>query len=137
DNAVNFNFADVDCGCEWDVLAKIAGNGAEEHHNDEVDNLISLLLDNVQAVGQGNTANLTNDVDDADADTGDNETGFNTGEVGSDPAIVTGDAVSKTSVSNSGNVNTLGDFGFELPELPEADLSINFAALWAFFGLSH
>lgn len=136
DNAVNFNFADVDCGCEYDILAKIAGNGAEAHHGDEVDNYIGLTLENIQAVGQGNDADLDNDVDVDDAETGDNEAGYNTGDPGSDPAIVTGDANSTTSVSNSGNVNTVGDFSLDLPELPEVDFSFNFAALWAFLGMS-
>lgn len=138
DNAVNFNFADVDCGCEWDVTAKIAGNGAEAHYGDMVDNYIGLNLAQVQTVGQGNNGYLNNDVDVDDAETGDNEAGYNTGAVDheSDPAIVTGNANSKTSVSNSGNVNSIGSLPFDMPEMPEVDFSFNFAALWAFFGMS-
>ena len=64
DNSVNFNYADVDCGCTWDVTAKIAGNGAEadthhkRYHQDKGDNIIALNLNSGQAVGQGNDANL-------------------------------------------------------------------------------
>lgn len=141
DNSVNFNFADIDCGCAFDVTAKIAGNGAEEYnhhrHHDKGGNYIGLTLDNTQAIGQGNLANLNNDVN-VDPATGDNEAGYNTGDVDheSDPAIVTGDAESTTSVSNSGNVNSVGGFPFDMPDMPEVDFSFNFAALWAFFGMS-
>src|SRR3989304_8801773 len=62
DNAVNFNHADVDCGCTWDVLAKIVGNGAEGDHHwwwwNKPDNIITLNLGSTQVVGQGNVANL-------------------------------------------------------------------------------
>ena len=145
DNMVNFNAADVDCGCEFDVLAKISGNGAEaddNHHDwwkkwwDKDENYIGLTLDNVQAVNQGNLANLTNDVDVDDAETGDNEASYNTGEANTDPSITTGAAVSDTSVSNSGNTNTLGDLSFEMPEMPDFEFSFNFAAMMAFFGMS-
>lgn len=136
DNSVNFNFADVDCGCTWDVLAKISGNGAEEHHGDYPDNIITLNLDSAQAVGQGNNANLNNDLEDLDAKTGYNDAKANTGEADSDPAVHTGDADVNSAISNSGNVNSVGDLNFEWPELPEVEYSFNFAALWAFFGMS-
>lgn len=141
DNSVNFNFADVDCGCEFDVTAKIAGNGADTDHKwwDKDDNYIGLNLANTQAVGQGNNAYLDNNVDVDDVDTGDNEAGYNTGAVDheTDPAIVTGNAASATSVSNSGNINSVGSLPFDMPEMPEVDFSFNFAALWAFFGMSN
>lgn len=130
DNAVNFNHADVDCGCVWDVLAKIAGNGAES------DSIATLTLASTQALGQGNTANLTNDLEYLDADTGDNKVNKNTGEAESDPAVVTGNATSNVDVSNSGNVNTVGDFNFDLPELPEVDFDFNLSVLWAWLGMS-
>jgi len=143
DNAVNFNFADVDCGCVFDVTAKIAGNGAEADNHygkwwDKDDNYIGLNLANTQAVGQGNLANLDNEVDVDDADTGENEAGYNTGAVDyvSDPAIVTGNAHSSTSVSNSGNINSVGDLPFGMPEMPNVNFSFNMAALWAMIGLS-
>lgn len=129
DNAVNFNHADVDCGCVWDVLAKIAGNGAKS------DSIAYLTLASTQAVGQDNYAKLKNDLD-ADAKTGKNEVNKNTGEADSDPAVVTGDAHTTTNVSNTGNVNTVGDFGFDLPEMPDVDFSFNLAALWAWFHMS-
>jgi hypothetical protein len=139
DNAVNFNHADVDCGCTWDVLAKISGNGADTDHHwwDEADNIITLELANAQAVGQGNVAELNNTVDDSDAKTGYNEALSNTGEVDSDPAIVTGDAYNSNGISNSGNVNVVGDMPFDFPDMPEVEFSFNFAALWAFFGMSN
>ena len=133
DNAVNFNYADVDCGCTWDVLAKIAGNGAEPDF-DRADNIIPLTLNSLQAVGQGNLSNLRNDLKDLDAKTGKNDVESNTGSVeGGDPAIVTGDALVDTGVNNSGNVNVVGDLmGIDWPEMPNVEFSFNFAALWAF-----
>ena len=133
DNAVNFNYADVDCGCTWDVLAKIAGNGAEPDF-DRADNIITLTLNSLQAVGQGNLSNLRNDLKDLDAKTGKNDVESNTGSVeGGDPAIVTGDALVDTGVNNSGNVNVVGDLmGIDWPEMPNVEFSFNFAALWAF-----
>ena len=141
DNTVNFNFADLNCGCIFDVLAKIAGNGASEDSHEEQctwwdwiceeqdQNVITLDLVNFQAADQGNVANLSNDVDD-ESETGENKASSNTGDVDheSDPAIVTGDAESNNSISNSGNVNSLG-------EMPNVEFSFNFAALWAFFGM--
>jgi hypothetical protein len=140
DNSVNFNFADVDCGCVWDVLAKIEGNGAEgdnhhKHRRNHDENLIELGLETAQVVGQGNVAYLNNDVD-GDAKTGYNDAESNTGEADGDPSIVTGDAKSATDVSNSGNVNSVGDLLPEMPEMPEFEFSFNFAAMMAFFGLS-
>ena len=134
DNAVNFNYADVDCGCVWDVLAKIAGNGAESHRGDKLDNIITLNLISDKLLGQGNSAYLDNNLEYLDADTGDNDVNKNTGEAESDPAVVTGNATSNVDVTNSGNVNTVGNFGW--PVMPEVDFSFNFAALWAFFGMS-
>ena len=135
DNSVNFNSADVDCGCTWDVLAKITGNGAEDYCIDGI-NTITLGLTSVQAIGQGNDANLNNDLDDLDAKTGYNDSNSNTGAVDqlSDPTVNTGNALVDTNINNSGNVNTVGDLGW--PEMPAVDFSFNFAALWAFFGMS-
>jgi len=142
DNSVNFNFADVDCGCTWDVLAKISGNGAEEdshhhrRHRDRGDNIITLDLESNQYVGQGNVAYLDNNVD-GDAKTGKNDVESNTGEVDGDPSVLTGDATSDTSVENSGNVNVDGDISpFDWPEMPDFEFSFNFMAMMAFFGMS-
>ena len=136
DNSVNFNFADVNCGCTWDVLAKIAGNGADEKGKDG--NTIVLNLDSKQAVGQGNNAYLDNYLDDLDAKTGYNDANSNTGSVGDDPSVMTGNASVDSGVSNSGNVNSVGDLlPFDWPDFPSnVEFSFNFAALWALFGLS-
>lgn len=130
-NAVNFNHADVDCGCLLDLTAKVAGNGANS------DNIIELGLANFQVVGQDNEACLFNEVD-GDAKTGYNDANSNTGEVdhASDPAVVTGNATSNTDVENSGNVNTVGDFDFDMPEMPNVEFSFSMAALWAWFGMN-
>lgn len=128
-NAVNFNHADVDCGCLLDVLAKVSGNGAES------DNGISLGLNDLQTIAQDNGACLFNDVD-GEAKTGKNDANSNTGEADSDPSVNTGDATSNTDVENSGNVNSVGDLGFDMPEMPEVDFDFNFAFLWAWLGMS-
>ena len=135
DNMVNFNYADVDCGCIEDLLLKIAGNGYE------ADSTIDLDLDNDLDVYQDNNwcarerrwnpaldlfdfseiyegrhdRDCGTDVD-ADAKTGENDADYNTGdEHGGDPAVLTGDAWSFVDVGNSGNVNAFGD---DAPELP-------------------
>lgn len=141
-NAVNFNSADIDCGCTWDVKAKIDGNGADadshhdKHHGKDL-NLIKLGLTSTQAIGQGNGSSLDNQLDDLNAKTGKNDVESNTGSVeGGDPAILTGDATTESDVNNSGNVNVVGDLlPLELPEMPNFEFSFNFAALWAFFNL--
>jgi hypothetical protein len=125
DNMVNFNAADIDCGCLLDVTAKISGNGSDS------DNEIKAELGGDREVfqggkeGNGNTALLTNWAD-AAAKTGWNESEFNTGDPGSDPLIWTGAAHSATEVSNTGNVNVFG-----------GDLEIvwDFAHIMHFLGL--
>jgi len=141
DNMVNFNWADLDCGCLLeDLLAKIAGNASDST------NKITLKLGQGQLAFQGNCAEeggpeglgddhkgdceLDNKVD-ADADTGDNDAEDNTGGVdGADPTIETGDAHAGADIDNSGNVNVLGD-GPDL-ELP-GDWGVDFGFNWAFF----
>lgn len=136
DNAVNFNAADVDCGCTWDVLAKIAGNGADTHFGNVADNIIDLTLGGTQAVGQGNVANLTNRLDELNAKTGGNDVELNTADVHGDPMISTGNAGVNSEVSNSGNVNSVGNLPFDMPEMPSnVEFSFNFAAFLAFFGM--
>ena len=123
DNMVNFNAADVDCGCLLDVEAKIAGNGTDSENEIEAE-----LGDEVEVFqggkeGNGNNAYLHNDVD-ADAKTGANDSTANTGsEEGSDPFIWTGDAESTTEVSNVGNSNVYGG-DWEM-EFPEVDFNFN------------
>lgn len=124
DNMVNFNAADIDCGCLLDAEAKISGNGTDS------ENEIEAELGNDRNVfqggkeGTGNMALLTNGVD-SDARTGANEAEFNTGDVEGDPSIHTGNAWSQSEVENSGNTNVYGgswDLG-----LPEVDLDFNFS----------
>lgn len=139
DNAVNFNYAAADCGCllAGNILAKINGNGGGLFFGS--DNDIQLTLGNTTLYGQDNRSTLYNDVDE-DLETGDNDANFNTGatEGISDPAVVTGDATSTTYVTNSGNVNAVGEaapFVWELPNT-NVEFSFNFAAFLAYFGLS-
>ncbi len=103
DNMVNFNAADVDCGCLSDVLAKIHGNGSNS------DNDIKAKIEKDLSAFQDNASDLYNYVD-AKAKTGHNDAKRNTGPVdGIDPVeILTGDSTSWTDVNNSGNVNIFG-----------------------------
>ncbi len=134
DNMVNFNAADVDCGCMQDVLAKVTGNGTDS------ENEIKAYLDSELEAYQVNTALLDNHVD-GDADTGDNEVEDSTAGVDpSDPSVETGDADSIIEVSNSGNSNSYGDMGeWELPEMPEFhfgfNISLSLSALLSLLGL--
>ncbi len=145
DNAVNFNSANLDCGCVTDVTAKIVGNGANpllggiELPGFVDPNGIVLTLANANTLGQGNVSNLGNNVD-ADAFTGWNDANLNTGSVtmANDPAIVTGPATNVTGVSNSGNVNVAGSTPVVLP-LPGGNtlgFSFSIQALMAYFGMS-
>ncbi len=98
-NLVNFNAADVDCGCLLDgVDVKIGKNGVGS------DNEVAADLSNGLWVAEGNAAALNNDVD-GNAKTGKNDASFNTGDPSGDPSVVTGAADSQTDVSNAGNVN--------------------------------
>jgi hypothetical protein len=144
DNSVNFNYADVNCGCTWDVTAKIAGNGADADKDPKYygpqgnhgDNVITLELESKQLVGQDNDAHLNNKLDDLYAKTGYNDAISNTGTPESDPSVMTGDATVESGVSNSGNINVVGDMlDWEMPEMPQVDFSFNFAAMMAFFGM--
>lgn len=153
DNTVNFNHADIDCGCTWDVTAKIAGNGAEayDHHGHRKhkklygdDNVINLGLSSAQVYGQDNYANLLNEVEWVDANSGHNKGSLNTGDdYGSDPWVVSGDATVDTYVENNGNVNTIGDhnpMNWDWPDWDahdwDVDVSFNLHALLGFLGLS-
>jgi hypothetical protein len=117
DNMVNFNAADVDCGCLSDVLAKISGNGSDS------DNDIKARFEKDLDIFQDNYAKLKNDVD-AKAKTGHNDAKRNTGDPDGDPAILTGDASSDTNVENSGNVNIFGP-GADW-NLDDLDLDLDF-----------
>jgi hypothetical protein len=104
DNAVNFNSADLGCGCEMDLLAKISGNGSDSESD------IDLTLGGELEAFQNNAADLDNHLKHIDLDTGYNSTDDNTGEVdeASDPSLETGDAVADVRVNNEGNLNTYG-----------------------------
>ncbi len=134
DNWVNFNAADVDCGCVFGgLLAKIAGNGAEPGFSSDDDNTITVTLGGLQSYSQGNYSNLDNDLDELATETGDNEASKNTAGSNGDPSVVTGNAKVNASVSNEGNHNILGDV--TLPSLPDIDFDVNWAEFWAFFGM--
>lgn len=147
DNMVNFNYAAMDCGCAWDVTAKIAGNGAGSIGDNGFDwlfapashNTLELGLTSVQALGQGNSADLYNKLDDVKAKTGGNTDTLNTGPVQGDPSYVfTGDAFTQSGVSNSGNVNVDGG---TLPlDWPFGNTTVSFNWNWsgllAWFGMS-
>lgn len=141
DNMVNFNSADVNCGCAFGLKAVIDGNGTdfggyEWNYGDP--NVITATLVSTQAVGQGNNAYLNNNAD-GDADTGNNDAKWNTGDSNgsSDPSVVTGDATDNVGVSNNGNVNALNSSitPFPMPQIPQVGVTINWAALLAFFGM--
>lgn len=141
DNMVNFNYAALDCGCAWDVSAKIAGNGAGYGEGPGAEtfnwffppasqNAIQLGLDSVQVLGQGNLADLYNKVDEAYAKTGGNTDTLNTGPVVGDPSyVITGNAETNTGVSNSGNVNV--DGGTNPLTWPFGDSMVSFNWNWA------
>jgi hypothetical protein len=137
DNEVNFNYASLDCGCAWGLFAKIEGNGADPEKEGEQgpDNGIAAILSSTQVGTQGNLAGLENILDEElKADSGDNDANSNTGDPEGDPSILTGDAVVTAGVSNSGNVNKIGNV-LPLPwPLPEVDWSFDWSGFWAFFG---
>jgi hypothetical protein len=139
DNMANFNYASADCGCLYDVLAKIDGNGAFNGEQKDDPNTIVLTLVNSRTFGQTNAASLNNEMDDLYAKTGYNDANLNTGtpDFPSDPSVLTGNATVDNTVSNSANMNVIGG---ELPlpaEWPFGGVSVSFdwAAFWAYFGL--
>lgn len=126
DNMVNFNAADVDCGCMFDVLAKIDSNGSDS------DNDIVADLGTGLEVGQFNGGQGDNDVTNkvhANADTGWNDANRNTGEVDadSDPSVTTGNSDVDVQVGTTGNSNLFGD-GFDMDfEFPGSGFNFNFS----------
>jgi len=126
DNSVNFNMAEVGCDCETDVTAKISQNLVDSEN--EIKAKLGNDLDVYQGgEGAGNRAYLSNDVD-GNAKTGDNDANRNGGTEINDPAILTGDAESKTNVSNEGNVNVFGPAEMPSVHVPgvNVDVSLNF-----------
>ena len=129
DNAVNFNWASLDCGCLMGGFTyKIAGNGPDSK------NLLDINLGGGSWVQQGNVAGsgLTNGIG-AFALTGENEVKKSTGSYDGDPAIDTGDAFINAGVQNSGNSNIVGDaMGFGWSEMPNfGEYQWNFGFNWA------
>lgn len=133
DNAVNFNWADAECGCLiGDLLAKIADNGSD------TTNTITAALDNTLGVTQENCGKgewgwrhhdkckVDNDVY-ADAKTGDNKLKDNTGDPGDDPSVDTGNAMTNVELTNSGNSNVYGGTpDWNWPDLGNVDLHLSF-----------
>lgn len=106
DTAVNFNYADADCGCVTDLLGKIDGNGPESNSD-----IVATLADDLAVFqgGEESGAVVDNGLD-GDADTGENGVDNNVAEGDGDPAVYTGDAESMVDVITTGNVNVFGDF---------------------------
>lgn len=94
--AVNVNKALIDqSGSNHDFNAKISGNGAFS------DNTVDATNKNLVKLNQDNDADITNDIH-ANANTGKNDSSFNTG---GDSIILTGDAKTIVSVNNQANEN--------------------------------
>lgn len=128
DNAVNFNWADVSCDCLVDVLAKVSGNGDESRNSikatltDDLnvfqDNACERLPQGLFSIfdfGRRHKSDecLDNEVD-AYSGTGYNDANSNTGDPGSDPSVMTGNAESEVGIENTANANVFGS-------LPEDD----------------
>lgn len=132
ENKANWNWADVPCDCVFgDVLAKVAGNGADSYNKIDADLTDALVL------FQNNDADLDNNVD-IYSKTGYNDADKNTGDVDSDPSIYTGDADALVEVSNYGDSNVygspFGDWPWHGSEV-DVNVSINIAELMALLGL--
>jgi hypothetical protein len=125
ENALNFNWADIDCGCLSDIFAKISGNGYDSENN------IAAELGASQIVAQDNCGtpmalelsiltnghhgcSVRNNVD-SDAYTGKNDVNENTSSNHADPSVSTGNATSNAEVENTGNANAFGVADFEFP----------------------
>lgn len=107
DNEVNFNWANVDCGCLTDINAKVAGNGTDSYNKIKADLSNDLVVDQGLEKG-GNFALLVNGVD-SNTKTGWNFAKDNTGPVVGDPTwVLTGDGKSVVDVVNTGNSNVYG-----------------------------
>lgn len=123
-NLLNFNGADLDCGCLFaDADLKIGLNGATSI------NRINEVNADVLVAGQANLAALYNVLSE-NASTGGNSATFNTTGSDDDPLVWSGNAESNAGVSNAGNVNWL-DNGTVL-SLP-GDWSLVLSFSW--FGL--
>ncbi len=95
--AVNLNKAELnDCGCSASNLSvNVSGNGAYSETQ------VNVTKDNLTSLSQYNDAYINNNID-AKANTGKNDSSFNTGGAS---IIVTGDASSNVTVDNKANAN--------------------------------
>lgn len=109
---VNVNKADLkNVGSNNNTDVKISGNGAYSDNKVKVDDSNKVKLE------QNNNADIKNKID-TKANTGKNDSSFNTG---GDSIIVTGDATSKVDVKNKANANIAnigsGDHGYSDPSV--------------------
>jgi hypothetical protein len=145
DNIANFNYADLDCGCLMDVLAKVAGNGADSDNSIKAGLVDGRLIfqTNLYSCGEqprgccGGGEKACNDVD-ADSSTGGNEIEESTaGVYGGDPSVETGNADTYVETSTTANSNVLSNgASYELPEFDfgfDFGVGVNWAAMWAWF----
>jgi len=123
DTLVNFNAADVNCGCLLDdVYAKIGMNLADSY------NTIEAEFEEETEVDQDNDADVDNDVD-VDAETGENDADDNISGEDRDPSITTGNADATVEANTAGNSNVFGDLDdleLDLPGGYSLDFSFDF-----------
>lgn len=133
DNLVNFNSADLNCGCLFagDLTAKVIDNAFES------DNDLHANLNSTQLAFQTNDADVDNDLRHLDSDTGENDANFNNagGAIDTDPSVTTGNANTTVTVDNTANTNTLGNGStLDLSDLMDnVNVSFNMTAMWAAF----
>ncbi len=125
DNMVNFNSANVDCGCVvGEDLLKLSGNG------DGTKNKILADLKDSSWVTQDNHLDDLDNWVDAAGKTGHNKVEESTGSVTGDPMIDTGDAMIDASVINAVNSNIKGTeeegANFELPDMSQFNFNFSF-----------
>lgn len=126
DTLVNFNAADVNCGCLLDdVHAKIGQNLKDSY------NTIKADFEDETEVEQDNDADVDNKVD-VDAETGENDADDNISGEDKDPRIETGNTNAIVKASTAGNSNTFGDLGDLDVDLP-GGLSLNFSFDFSMF----
>lgn len=120
DNMVNFNAADVDCGCIYNVSADVTDNSRDSFNKIEGD-----LSSGLVAL-QENDAYVDNDLEGRDGvelDTGDNRANDNRGDTTVNP----GSATSTVELENLANQNVIGDADFDLPEF---EFNVNSMLAW-------
>jgi len=131
DNLVNFNWANVDCGCVEDLLAKIDGNGSHSYSD------ITFAMDEFTDAFQDNFAYLDNNLDEIEVKTGKNDADDNTSRANGDPSISTGDADATVDVMNEANANKYGVGSVDLSDEVSVDLSFDLGDLLNWFMGQH